>query len=62
MIIDCVSTWSPLNFVSLSEPSSNTVKAPGGRTGFGVVVDVEIDGEGEGVGMTTAWFVASRAS
>ena len=61
-IIDWVSTCSPLNFESLSEPSSKTVKAPGGRTGVGVVVPVEIDGEGVGVGKTTTWLVASKAS
>src|SRR5487761_667066 len=60
-IIDWVST-APWNLVSLSDPSSRTVNAPGGLTGFGVVVRVEIDGDGVGEGSTTAWLVASRAS
>src|SRR6476646_2803631 len=61
MIIDWVSTL-PVNFVSLSEPSSNTVKAPGGLGGVGVAVPVEIDGDGVGDGTTTDTFVASKAS
>src|SRR5712691_3189607 len=61
MIIDWVSTWSPLNFESLSEPRSKTVKAPGGR-GVGEGAPVEIDGEGVGVGKTATLFVASMAS
>src|ERR1700674_1570159 len=62
-IIDWVSTWSPMNLESLSEPSSKTVNAPG--------VWVAIDGVGDpsrpvddgvGDGTATAWPVASRAS
>ena len=62
MIIDWVRTWSPVNLESLSEPSSKTVNEPGVR-GVGLVDGVVTPvGEGVGVGITTAWLVASRAS
>src|SRR5215472_12863658 len=63
-IIDCVSTWSPANLESSSEPSSRTVNAPviGAADG-----DCEGSGEvsrpvGVGVGTRITWPVESRAS
>src|SRR5450759_3984010 len=61
-IIDCVSTWSPMNLVSLSEPSSNTVKAPGD---LGVAAGESVgrlEAKGVGDGTATTWPVASKAS
>jgi hypothetical protein len=54
-IIDCVSTWSELNFESSSDPSNSTVNAPGTcatALGEGDVSSVG-DGEGPGDGTVT---------
>ena len=60
-IIDCVRTWSALNFESSSEPSSSTVKAPGTELGDGEgerEVKIEV---GDGLGSWITWPVASSA-
>src|SRR6266550_4456129 len=60
-IIDWVSSWSPMNLVSLSEPRRRTVKAPGVRGDGLAVGPIELSGVGVGEGMSTT-LVASYAS
>src|SRR5947208_17097832 len=60
-IIDCVRTWSALNFESSSEPSSSTVKAPGTELGDGEggrEVKLEV---GDGLRSCITWPVACSA-
>src|SRR3979490_698226 len=62
-IIDWVSTLSPMNLESLSEPSSNTVKAPPADLGVGVGDGASLPvADGVGDGTSTTWPVALKAS
>ena len=62
-IMDCVNTWSALNFESSSEPSNKTVNAPGMEVGDGDCgggVNKRSVGDGDGTVIT--WPVDSMAS
>ena len=60
-IIDWVSTWSPRNFESSSDPSSSTVKAPTCWGELGDEVGEKSRPDGEGDAISTTWPVAWTA-
>src|SRR6266550_6310747 len=62
-IIDCVRTWSALNFESSSEPSRRTVNAPVTALGEGFCGDGDSKmSVGEGVGTVMTWPADSIAN